>query len=118
MDPNTIMFVETNVCDTSAWNLKWGTLILYPGGFVFNYNRPRKDAPGRMQDVVKLGDVTGLSVEKIDWLVHKIFWVGRKKVLIMTNEGGKIYYLKQTDNLFTAVKFMKPNITLTDKTKA
>jgi hypothetical protein len=117
MDSNTIAFVETNVCDGSAWNLKWGTLVLHPAGFIFNYNRPRKDNPGRMQDAIKIDDIISGTVEKIDWLVSKIFWVGRKKVVFNTREGTKEYYLKQTDNLFTALSLMKPTILLTDKTK-
>jgi hypothetical protein len=117
MDQNSITFVETDVCDGGAWNLKWGTLILYPAGFVFNYNRPRKDAPGRMQDVIKISDVTEVSVEKMDWLVSKIFWVGRKMVRLRTHEGEKTYYLKQTENLLAALNFLNPSIVLVDKYK-
>jgi hypothetical protein len=116
MDPGVITFVETDVCDSSAWTLKWGTLILYPGGFVFNYNRPRKDAPGRMQDVIKLSDVAEVSVERMDWLVGKLFWLGRRMVRIRTHEGDHIYYLRQTENLFTALRFLKPGINLQDRT--
>jgi len=118
MDQNAITFVETDVCDTGALSLKWGTLILYPNGFVFNYNRPRREAPGRMQDIIKLSDVTEVSVEKMDWLVSKIFWVGRKMVIIRTHEGEKCYYLKQTDKLPAAINFLRPDIKQTDKYKA
>ncbi len=112
-----ITFLENNVCDGSAFNLKWGTLVLYPKGFVFYYNRPRKDAPGRMQDVVRIGDVQKVEVEKIDWLVSKIFWVGRKKIVLTTKEGTKTYYLKKTDDLFSSIRMVDQSIKLTDTWK-
>ncbi len=115
MDQNSITFVETDVCDGGAWTLKWGTLILYPSGFVFNYNRPRKEAPGRMQDAIKLGDIVEVTIKKMDWLVSKIFWVGRKMIVIRTREGEKTYYLKQTENLFAALNFMAPSIRLVNE---
>jgi len=118
MENDTITFVETNVCDGSAWSLKWGTLILYPVGLVFSYNRPRKDNPGRMQDVIRITDIKGVSVESMDWLVSKIFWVGRMMVVVKTLEGEKQYYLRNTANLLAALNFLRPSIKLTDKTKS
>ena len=117
MDQNSILFQEENVCDGGAWNLKWGTLVLYPTGFVFHYNRPRKDAPDRMQDVIQIGDVTGVTVVKMDWLVSKVFWVGRKMAVIRTHEGEKIYYLKRKDDLLAALNFNSPTIRLADQYK-
>lgn len=105
MDNDTILFCENNVCDGEALSLKWGTLVLYPEGMVFYYNKQR-DA--RTQDMIHLRDIVEIRVEKIDWLVSKIFWVGRKKVIIKTREGHKTYYLKKTDNLFTSVRMMNP----------
>lgn len=107
-----ITFLENNVCDGSAFSLKWGTLVLYPKGFVFYYNRPRKDSPDRMQDVIRLGDIQRIEVEKIDWLVSKIFWVGRKKVVISTREGSKTYYLKKVDDMFSSIKVLETPIEL------
>jgi hypothetical protein len=114
MESNTITFVETNVCDGSAFNLKWGTLILYPGGFVFNYNRTRKETK-RTQDVIKLSDILEVKFEKIDWLVSKIFWVGRSLVKIRTKEGEKRYYLKHKNNLYTALKLLQPDLEIIKK---
>jgi len=107
-----IAFLENNVCDGSAFSLKWGTLVLYPQGFVFYYNRARKDNPGRMQDLIRIGDITEIEVEKIDWLVSKIFWVGRKKMVVHTKEGGKTYYVKKIDALFTAMRMINPKLRL------
>ena len=118
MDQNSILFQEEDVCDSGALNLKWGLLRLYPTGFVFQYNRPRNDAPGRMQDVIKIGNVTAVSVVKMDWLVSKIFWVGRKMVVLRTREGEKTYYVKRTDDLFAALNFISASISLVDEYKA
>jgi hypothetical protein len=115
MDADSILFLEKDVCDGSAWSLKWGTLILYPGGLVFHYNRPRKENPGRMQDVIKINDLVELSVEKIDWMVSKIFWVGRRLVIVKTREGEKRYYMRETEELFTALTMLKPSIPLVKK---
>ena len=115
MDADSILFLEKDVCDGSAWGLKWGTLILYPAGLVFHYNRPRKEAPGRMQDVIKINDLVELSVEKIDWLVSKVFWVGRRLVVAKTREGEKRYYMRETEELFTALTMLKPSIPLVKK---
>ncbi|MFH0861450.1 MAG: hypothetical protein V1875_00325 [Candidatus Altiarchaeota archaeon] len=118
MDQNTVVFLEENVCDGGAWTLKWGTLILYQTGFIFQYNRSRKDAPDRRQDVIKIGDVTEVAVLKMDWLVTKVFWVGRKMVVIRTREGEKTYYVKRIDDLFAALNFINPAIRLVNQYKA
>jgi len=112
MDADSILFLEKDVCDSSAWSLKWGTLILHPGGLVFHYNRPRADSPGRMQDAVKIGDIEGVTVERMDWLVSRLFWVGRKLVTVRTKEGEKKYYMRGSEALFTGLTMLKPSITL------
>ncbi len=112
MDRDTILFLEKDVCDGSAFGLKWGTLILYQQGLVFHYNRPMKDAPGRMQDVMKLGDILEVKLKNIDWLVSKIFWVGRNQLIIKTREGEKRYYMRDRDGLAAALKLLKPSLTV------
>jgi len=111
MDADTVFFVEKDVCDGSAWSLKWGTLILYRNGLVFYYNRPRKGSD-RMQDMIKIEDIQEVKTQKIDWLVSKIFWVGRQLVIVKTREGEKKYYLRNTDNLFMAFEMLRPSIKL------
>ncbi|MBD3387903.1 MAG: hypothetical protein GF416_02540 [Candidatus Altiarchaeales archaeon] len=117
MEADTIFFVERDVCDSSAWSLKWGTLILYKAGLVFYYNRPRAEEPERLQDVVKTGDILEVRVEKMDWLVSKIFWVGRKLVVFKTREGEKKYYLRETEKLFMAFDMLDNSIKCVDKSK-
>ena len=114
MDQAAIAFLENNVCEGAASTLKWGTLVLYPVGFVFYYNKPRNDAPGRMQDVIRLGDLVEIRVEKINWLVSKIFWVGRKKVIVRTKEGEKIYYIKKVDEMKAAISILGTQISFID----
>ena len=70
-----------------------------------------------MQDAIKIGDLVEVTVEKMDWLVSKMFWVGRKMVVIKTREGEKHYYLRQTENLFSALKLLNPSIVLVDEYK-
>ena len=76
VDHDMIMFCENNVCDGDPLSLKWGTLVVYPAGLVFYYNKNRKE---RNQDMVHLKNIVEVKIEKMDWLVSKVFWVGRKK---------------------------------------
>ena len=69
MESDIVGFMERDVCDGSAWSLKWGTLLLFPTGLKYKYNRPRKDAPDRMEDNIRLKDIREIRVEKMDWLV-------------------------------------------------
>jgi len=117
MIQDAVLFMESEVCDGDPTKLKWGTLILYSAGFVFHYNRPMKDNPGRMMDVMDMNDIQSVTVEKIDWLVSKIFWVGRKLVVVRTIEGEKRYYMRKPDDLFAALRFIKPSIPLVDRHK-
>jgi hypothetical protein len=118
MEQDTVTFTEAEVCEGGAWGMKYGTLSLYPNGFLFRYNKLRKNEPGRMQDAIKLVDIIEISVEKMDWLVSKMFWVGRKHVVIRTREGEKHFYLRHTDNLLEAIKLLNPMINQVDKYKA
>jgi hypothetical protein len=111
---SVVLFLERDVCDTSAWSLKWGTLMVYPTGLVYYYNRPMRDSPGRMQDVIHMKDVFEARVERMDWLVSKIFWVGRRRVRFVTREGEKVYYLRDTRGLFTALRLASNDIRLVD----
>ena len=114
---DVLTFLEKDVCDGSAWGLKWGTVVLESAGLVFHYNRPRQEAPGRMLDVIKLKDVPSVSLETIDWLVSKIFWVGRNLVVVKTKEGEKRYYMRKTGEVFTALTLLSPGIKIVDNSK-
>lgn len=110
MDESLTAFLEHDVSDGTEWNVKKGTLVLYPTALVFYYSHPDTHHEYRKEDTLHLYDIVKIKVKDINWVVKKFIWSDRKIIIVETHEGEKKYYIKNVDKFLETVKMLNPQI--------
>jgi hypothetical protein len=110
MDEGLTAFLEHDVSDASSWNLKKGTLVLYPTSLVFYYSRPDAKHDYRKEDYIHLYDITKIIVKDINWLIRKFIWSDRRVIVVETHEGEKKYYINKLDKFLETLRMLNPQI--------
>lgn len=114
MDENLTAYLEHDVSDATTFNIRRGTLVLYPSTLVFYYNAKDKTHHNREEDLMHLHDIVRVTVKDVNWLVKKFIWSDRKIVVVETHEGEKKYYMKHPIKLVSALTRLNPKIEYDD----
>ncbi|MBU0762626.1 MAG: hypothetical protein KKD39_06335 [Candidatus Altiarchaeota archaeon] len=110
MDESMTVFVEHDVSDATAWNLKKGTLVVYPTALAFYYTHPDVKHEYRKEDLIHLYDIEKIIVKDINWFIRKFIWSDRKVIVVETHEGEKKYYVQKIDKFLDTIRMLNPQI--------